>query len=103
MQNGYVFVYPPANNLVVHGKEHLTGYRFDVKLVQHNFCSTCGVPIYEEDVEPEEELPDKTRKEPVKEVEEQIGVNIRVLDGVEWDNITIEKAQDDSGRPYVID
>ena len=110
IQNGYIFVYPPANNFVVHGKEHLTGYRFDRKLIQHNFCSTCGVPIYEEDVPiyeeemgPEKELLDKTRKEPVKEVVEDVGVNVRVLDGVEWDKITIEKAKDDSGRPYVID
>ena len=58
--------------------------------------------MYEEILGPEEEILDKTRTQPVQEVIERVGVNVRVLDGVEWSKLTIEEERDDSGRPYVI-
>jgi hypothetical protein len=66
-------IVPPAQFVLLRGKEALTTYRFNTGKAQHTFCSTCGIhPFY---------VP---RSDPDK-----IDVNVRCLDAVDIESLKL--------------
>jgi hypothetical protein len=68
---------PPAQFRLLSGEADLTEYRFNKKVISHLFCSTCGTASFGRGTGP-----DGT---------EMIAVNVRCLDDVDTDQLTIEK------------
>jgi hypothetical protein len=77
------FVAPEAFTLTTGGESALTDYRFNKKVIQHLFCPTCGVESYARG-----KGPDGT---------EMIAINVRCLDGVELDSLTLTPV---NGKEY---
>ncbi len=72
-KKGYILSFIPANQLsVLTGDEKLTTYLFNHKKIHHHFCAICGV-------------------QPFGQSEEMIAVNLRCLDGLDTDTLTLNK------------
>ncbi|KAJ3146341.1 hypothetical protein HDU89_006327 [Geranomyces variabilis] len=105
---GYTLVYPSLAAVCVQGAENLTGYRFGHKMLEHKFCSTCGVNMYIAVLGPPKEIVDtfsEARKEMVRKKLDCICVNIRALDldEDEFDSLKIKRERDESDPVYVVD
>ncbi|KAJ3176253.1 hypothetical protein HDU87_005468 [Geranomyces variabilis] len=105
---GYTLVYPSLAAVCVQGAVDLTGYRFGRKMLEHKFCSTCGVNMYIAVLGPPKEIVDtfsEARKEMVRKKLDCVCVNIRALDmdEDEWDSLKIKRERDDSDPAYVVD
>lgn len=43
-KKGFILTFTPADNFkITSGKDKLTEYRFNKKMIEHLFCSVCGV------------------------------------------------------------
>jgi hypothetical protein len=84
-QTGGSYVYAPAPSVSISSPSATTSYKFGTKAVDHRFCSTCGVPVY------------------VIEFQSTvIAVNLKVMQGVEWDEIKVKR--NETGQDgYVVD
>ena len=84
--------------MTIVGKEKTTEYQFGQKFNGTPFCPICGVSAFQNLYGPPQELidrlPEARRAIVAKKLRIQ-PVNLRCLDGVEWDRISIEK--DDCG------
>lgn len=65
------------NFKLISGEKDLTDYQFGKKRIHHYFCSTCGTAAFASAVKP-----DGTRSR---------AINIRCLDGVDIDSVSIKK------------
>ena len=59
------------------GKDVLTTYKFNKHVIDHKFCSVCGVQPFSSGKTPDGN--------------EMAAINVRCLDGVEVDSLTIKK------------
>jgi hypothetical protein len=59
------------------GKDVLTTYKFNKHVIDHKFCSVCGVQSFSSGKTPDGN--------------EMAAINVRCLDGVEVDSLTIKK------------
>ncbi|KAK0641577.1 Mss4-like protein [Cercophora newfieldiana] len=82
-RGGYIFIYPPKEQIALEGAENLTGYAFGNRVWKKMFCRVCGVHVVDELNMTEEEfraLPEDVRgyNEPKLPYR---GVNVRVFNG----------------------
>jgi hypothetical protein len=85
-KNGYTVIYPPTSAVSIVGADNTTGYVFGKKMIAHHFCKTCGVPTYMV-VNPS--------------YGDVLAVNVKVLIGVEWDDMNIKRSEQGTGG-YVV-
>jgi hypothetical protein len=99
-----VGVYPDKSQVSIVGRENTTVYRFGRKFNGYPFCKTCGVSCFGNLYGPSQDvvyrLPE-AKKEFVRKQLRIQPVNIRTLDGVDWDGITINKS-DEGTEGYVL-
>lgn len=73
---GMVLDFVPAERVkILSGEDNLTEYRFNKKFIAHKFCKTCGVQPF-----------GMAKNE---QGEDTVAVNVRTLDGVDLDTLTI--------------
>jgi hypothetical protein len=95
--------YPNRNQVSFVGTSNLNTYLFGNKYHAHKSCKNCGVPVYIDSfVGPAKEVYETWPEEKQKQREQYISyipVNIRCLEGVEWDQIKSEKANGSKLEP----
>jgi hypothetical protein len=92
-----VLIYPHPSQVTIAGAENTASYQFGRKFVEHHFCKTCGVPLYMKIIGLSKEVLDSWSEEKKEMVKQKLGlcpINIRVLNDVEWDKLTIEKCNE---------
>lgn len=100
MQRAAISIYPDRDQVTLLGKENTTTYAFGRKFNQTPFCKTCGVACYGLPIGPPQALVDTMPEEKQKFVERLRRIQplyVRAMDGVEWDEITIERSDEGTG------
>jgi hypothetical protein len=83
-KKGFLLAFAPKENFRTETDESTLGeYRFNKKAIAHLFCPTCGIQSY-------------GRGKNAKG-EETVAINVRCLDGVDIDSLTINKVD---GKSY---
>ncbi|TKW55792.1 hypothetical protein CTA1_4255 [Colletotrichum tanaceti] len=104
-QNGFIGVYPHRSLVTLAGKDQTQDYKFGRGFNGSPFCRICGVHcfgnLYGPPAEVVGRLPEATQEFVRKQLEIQ-PINIRVLDGVEWDKIDI-KWKNEGTEGYFLD
>ncbi|OBT87617.1 hypothetical protein VE02_04109 [Pseudogymnoascus sp. 03VT05] len=92
MRNGTILFYPLRPQVSILGPGNsLNAYMMGRKFQQHKFCSVCGVSIHIG----KEGLPEEAAKWPdtIQSLwPEILPVNLRILDGVDWDQIVVKRS-----------
>jgi hypothetical protein len=108
LQNGTIFGCLPKDGVsVVETKPGaLSKYTFGKRQFEHNFCGTCGVPthVLNLGLTPEElaAMPEEERAKKIWGFA-HTSVNLRALNGVEWEKLKIMKySGKDLGPEYVV-
>ena len=99
-----ISVYPDRDQVVFSGRDNTTAYAFGRKFNQTPFCSTCGVACYGVAVGPPREVVDRLPEDKKAFVEKMTRIQplyVRAMDGVEWDEIKIERS-DEGTEGYVV-
>ncbi|MET0594123.1 MAG: GFA family protein [Polyangiaceae bacterium] len=77
-KKGYLLNFVPADQFkLLSGDEKLTDYQFNKKNVHHLFCPDCGIQSFGRGKRPDGQA--------------MVAINVRCLDGVELDNLTLTK------------
>ena len=75
---GYLLTFPSEEHFeLLQGEGAMTDYQFGKKNIHHLFCTTCGVRVYGHGGG--------------KEGKKMFSVNVRCLDGVETEALTVER------------
>ncbi|WDK21229.1 glutathione-dependent formaldehyde-activating enzyme [Colletotrichum graminicola] len=93
IRNGYIGVYPHQSEVRLAGKDQTQDYKFGRRFGGSPFCRICGVHCFGNLYGPPKEVINRlpeTKQEFVRRQLEIQPLNIRVLDGVEWDRINIK-------------
>ncbi|ROV93466.1 hypothetical protein VPNG_09633 [Cytospora leucostoma] len=99
-----ISIYPDRDQAVLVGKENTTTYAFGRKFNQAPFCKTCGVACYGVTVGPPQEVIERLPEEKKAFVERLRRIQplyVRAMNGVEWDEIRIER-NDDGTQGYEV-
>ncbi|OBT64846.1 hypothetical protein VE03_06429 [Pseudogymnoascus sp. 23342-1-I1] len=92
MRNGTIFMYPLRPQVsILDPTNSLKAYMMGRKFQQHMFCSVCGVSMYIG----KKSLPEEASKWPdtIRSIWLDIlPVNLRILDGVNWDQIVVKRS-----------
>lgn len=99
-----ITIYPDRDQVTLVGKENTTTYAFGRKFNEAPFCKTCGVACYGVPIGPPQEFVDKLPEAKKEFVEKQRRIQplyVRVMDGVEWDDIHVEQS-DEGTEGYVL-
>ena len=73
-KRGSILAFVPAQEFELEGGEaKLTEYRFNTKMIEHLFCSGCGMESFARG-----EMPDGTK---------MVAINVRCLDGVDVESL----------------
>ncbi|PKS11102.1 hypothetical protein jhhlp_002863 [Lomentospora prolificans] len=103
-RNGNVWAYLRHEQVVVQGRDNLTQYTFNTKLVSKPFCKICGVNVLCDWLEVSQEhlaqLPEEA-KVFVERNKHLTPVNLRALDNFSLDGLEINYTPGSHGRPYV--
>jgi hypothetical protein len=76
-RSGTLLTFAPTEAFnLLQGDESLREYRFNKHVINHNFCTTCGIKSFAHGVGP---------KGPM------VAINVRCLEGVDLDELTIQK------------
>jgi hypothetical protein len=76
---GWLLAFAPATQFkLLSGEPDLTKFEFNKHMVQHQFCSTCGVQSFAIGTHP-------------KSGEKLAAINVRCLDGVDVDALRVKK------------
>ncbi|KAK7739631.1 hypothetical protein SLS53_005598 [Cytospora paraplurivora] len=92
-----ISIYPDREQVVLVGRENTTTYAFGRKFNQAPFCKTCGVACYGVTVGPPQEVVDRLPEEKKAFVDKLRRIQplyVRAMNGVEWDEIRIERSDD---------
>lgn len=104
IKNGNVWAYLRHEQVVVQGRDNLTQYTFNTKLVSKPFCKICGVNVLCDWLEVSQEhlaqLPEEA-KVFVERNKHLTPVNLRALDNFSLDGLEINYTPGSHGRPYV--
>lgn len=77
-RKGTLLTFAPAEAFrLVSGEDALTSYQFNKKVINHNFCSTCGVTSFARGKRPSDGAP-------------LVAVNVRCLEGVDVASLEIK-------------
>ncbi|KAK1496635.1 glutathione-dependent formaldehyde-activating enzyme [Colletotrichum tamarilloi] len=104
VRNGFIGVYPHQSEVSIVGKDQALDYQFGRKFNGSPFCRTCGVHCFGNLYGPPKELVAKlpeARQEFVRKQLEIQPLNVRVLEGLEWDSVNIEWSNDGT-EGYVV-
>ncbi|CCF33092.1 hypothetical protein CH063_05349 [Colletotrichum higginsianum] len=105
VRNGFIGVYPHQSLVTLVGKDQTQDYKFGRGFNGSPFCRICGVHCFGNLYGPPEEvlarLPEAKQDFVRKQLEVQ-PLNIRVLDGVEWDRVDI-KWKNEGTEGYVLE
>ncbi|KAH7385017.1 Mss4-like protein [Cadophora sp. MPI-SDFR-AT-0126] len=101
---GLVFTYPKADQVEITNASFLTYYSFGRKFRTYAFCPVCGVCVWvkKSDLTLQEYNAYGDADEDYDVWKSFMNVNLRVLEGVEWDDIKIERVGNDSEPKYVV-
>jgi len=109
-RNANTLFYPHPTHVRVSDPSALTHYSWGAKYLSHDFCSTCGVPMYAALLPKGLELLEGLEGEERQKMEKKItctSVRVHVLDGVEWEGekkIEVEKYDGKKqGMEYKVD
>lgn len=97
-------IYPTRDKLVIVGEDRTTMYGFGRAYNRTPFCATCGVACYVVLVGPPREIYDGLPAERRAAVERMRWIRplyVRAMEGVEWDEITVERS-DEGTEGYVV-
>ncbi|KAJ0309427.1 hypothetical protein COL5a_001598 [Colletotrichum fioriniae] len=97
VRNGFIGVYPHQSQVSIVGKDQALDYQFGRKFNGSPFCRTCGVHCFGNLYGPPKELVAKLPEAKQEFVRKQLEVqplNVRVLEGLEWDSVNIEWSND---------
>lgn len=76
---GSLLAFAPAGQFkLIQGEQELTTYEFNRHMIQHKFCSTCGIQSF------------AIGKNP-KTGEVMAAINVRCLDGIDADQLKVRK------------
>lgn len=101
MQKGSTLFYPTVPFVQVNGTENLFEYRFGKKVLAHKFCSVCGVGPYIQVAGPPAEKAaslDEDKRAYVRKMQELCPVNVKALDGVDWERLRGNIQKMNSGK-----
>ena len=92
-RNGTVLIYPTPDQVSITNEAGLTSYSFGRKFQTHDFCSTCGVAIRLKklDVGEERWKAEHPTVDYAKEHLNSMPLNLRIFEGVEWEDIKIPR------------
>lgn len=77
-KRGWLLTFVPASQFrLLKGEESLTEYQFNKKIIHHLFCNICGTASFGRGMGPDGM--------------EMAAINVRCLDGVDIDSLTIQK------------
>ena len=79
LQNGEIYIYPPASSVTFIGKENLIGYPFLSPDSLHSFCKVCGTSVCVQALKEDEDLL------PLNLRTMMSGVNVKDLNITEYD------------------
>jgi hypothetical protein len=100
-------IYPKRDAVTIDGAENLTRYTFGPKENEHKFCRICGVTICVTTVDPPDSVKgawSAEQQEAWPRVMLQMPLSIRMLEGVEWDRLTITRHIMSNNPPlYVVE
>ena len=82
-RRGALLMFIPRASLDVKGEAELATYTFNKHVIKHRFCKTCGILPFGEGTDP--------KGNPMA------AINIRVLEGIDLDQIPIQKVD---GRSF---
>jgi len=86
-RNGSLFIYPSKKDVQLQGGDALTEYVFVTKTASHTFCSTCSVSMVVRIADPTDKCP----------------LNVRTINGIDLDSLTLQKYDGRSKDPqYVV-
>jgi hypothetical protein len=76
---GSLLAFAPSSQFrLAQGENDLTTYEFNRHMIQHKFCSTCGIQSF------------AIGKNP-KTGESMVAINVRCLDGIDVDHVKVRK------------
>lgn len=90
-------IYPDRDQVILLGKDNTTTYAFGRKFNHAPFCKTCGVACYAVAIGPPQAAVDEMPENMRDFVEKQRRIQplyVRALNGVEWDDIKIERSDE---------
>lgn len=108
IRHGSVFVYPSISQVSITGTEHLSTYSFGRKFAEHCFCSHCGTATHIKILGPPKEIQNRWSdevRERNKKNFDMMPITLRILDGVEWSALKVERDTDEASKPplYTVD
>lgn len=75
-KTGTLLTFVPAENFrLLSGEESLSNYQFNKKVIDHLFCSNCGIRSFARGVGPDGKA--------------MVAVNVRCLDGIEFEGLDV--------------
>ena len=96
-------MYPNRDQVTVQGRENLSYYTFNSKMISKPFCKTCGVNMMAEWTDMTQEQLDSLTEEARKFREERVGwhpVNVRVFDDFSLEGLKVMQHAGNHGKPY---
>jgi len=104
LQEGVILTYPSPEQVQISNASFLTSYSFGRKFRSWEFCPVCGVCVWarKHDLTTKEYNAFGDADEDYDVWRARMNVNLRVLDGVEWDGIKIARGGNESEPKYVV-
>ncbi|EPE10835.1 glutathione-dependent formaldehyde-activating enzyme [Ophiostoma piceae UAMH 11346] len=96
-RNAWIGVYPSKAQVALSGTDNVQDYRFGRRFMGHPFCKTCGVHVYMNVYGPPQQVIDRLpeeKKEMIRKNLDMAPVNVRVLDGIQLDGLTVARTDE---------
>ncbi|KAK0101969.1 hypothetical protein ONS95_001222 [Cadophora gregata] len=103
-REGVILTYPSPSQIHITNASFLTSYSCGRKWRSWEFCPICGVCVWarKHDLTPEQYNAFGDADEDYAVWRARMNVNLRVLEGVEWDEIKVERGENESEPKYVV-